>query len=210
MLDLFIKIFGSKDSGKSTKLGSEDKVNQLFNRLGEEVIKIEIGEDLAQFAEDMCTIIEEFRENTMKKNGFILPLTNIIQNNELQENEFLLKVHGNETYHEFLIPTEEYINKEINKALDATVNSNLKNLFSNKIIEKYVDSARTGNEYLIYNICNTLTNYEIRDILVTLIENGKSINDIGYIFERIGEEIFYENKYNRDTKSIAENIIHYL
>lgn len=210
MLDLFIKIFGSKDSGKSTKLGSEDKVNQLFNRLGEEVIKIEIGEDLAQFAEDMCTLIEEFRENTMKKNGFILPLTNIIQNNELQENEFLLKVHGNETYHEFLIPTEEYINKEINKALDATVNSNLKDLFSNKIIEKYVDSARTGNEYLIYNICNTLTNYEIRDILVTLIENGKSINDIGYIFERIGEEIFYENKYNRDTKSIAENIIHYL
>ncbi len=210
MLDLFIKIFGSKDSGKSIRLGAEEKVNQLFNQLGEEIIKIEIGDDLAQYAEYMCTAIEEFRENTMRKNGFILPLTNIIQNKDLQENELIIKVHGNETYHEFVIPTEEYVNKELNNALNVTVNSNLKNLFSNKIIEKYVDSARTGNEYLIYNICNTLTNYEIRDILVTLIENGKSINDIEYIFEKIGEEIFYENKYNRDSKLIAENIIHYL
>ena len=64
---------------------------------------------------------------------------------------------------------------------------------------------------LIWNLTNVLSVIQIKTILSEIIAAGKSINNINYIFEKIGEQILSDGEYRDCLKkhnaySIAKNI----
>ncbi len=191
------------------------KIDNLFDSLSEDIIKIEIGSDLYSFTSGIVETIGAIRCEIKEECGFIMPAVNIKDNCCIQENEFVILIRGKKVFDGFVIPREEETREEIYEALKTVIYDNLEKIFTNELTEKYIDKVQKKNGRLIWDISSVLSVVDINTILSDLILKGKSINNIDYIFEKIGENILsngecrnYLNKINPHTiaKQIAKNI----
>lgn len=186
-----------------------EKLDNMFaNSLGEDTIRIEIGDDLLKFGEKMCGILDSLRNEICEETGFIMPLVRIIGNHNLQENKFQIKLRGRIVYEDYVIPNDAWVEEVFPHDLKKVVMGNLNSVFTNEIAEKYIETVRQDNAWLICEIFNCISTSEFRCILVDILEKGKSIKDIKYIFEKINEQIFIENRYNyREPHKLANEIV---
>ena len=85
---------------------------------------------------------------------------------------------------------------------------NLDLVFTNEITEKYINAVQSRNGWLVWNVSHLIPVTGIKVILVNLLKNGKSINDITYIFEKICEAATKEKDWcsMRDPYKIAKAI----
>ena len=188
-------------------LSTEEKIDELFNSLDSESIKVLIGSDLEIFGESFCESISLFRENLKEEFGFILPGIRIKSDCSLQENEFIILINNKKVYQEFAIPKTEYIETNFPKAFEEVFKNHLDSFFSSSILEKYINFAQKENSWLVWNLTCSLTLVEIKTILIDLIKNGKSINNITYVFEKICEQIYIEDYYlHRKPHKISEKL----
>lgn len=190
-----------------------DKIELLYDELGSDTILVHLGDDLTEYGEMFCNIIHELREEVKNECGFIMPNVHIQDNSVLQENEFVIYIRGNFVERGFLIPNEDGIRDEFYDTFKTIIYGKMKAIFTNEVTERYIDTVQKKNGWLIWNITSILSVPDIKTILSDIIDNGKSIKDIGYVFEKIGEEIllndrykeFYTKKYN--PHNIAKEVI---
>lgn len=184
-----------KKKTENTELSVSEKIDNMYDKLFQDVILLHIGEDLSVLSKELCSIIQELREEIKDECGFIIPQLHIKDNTSLQENEFKVYIRGELAGNGFLIPNEDGIREELYDTLKTIIYDKINVIFTNDIAERYLDIAQRKNGWLIWNITKALSVPEIKIILTDLINNGKSICDIGYIFEKIGEEILLDGGY---------------
>ena len=210
MLKRIKNLFNRK---KENILSINDKIELLYDELGSDTILVHLGDDLTEYGEMFCNIIQELREEVKNECGFIMPNVHIQDNTVLQENEFVIYIRGNFAERGFLIPNEDGIRDEFYDIFKTIIYGKMKAIFTNEVTERYIDTVQKKNGWLLWNITSILSVPDIKTILSDIIDNGKSIKDIGYVFEKIGEEIllndrykeFYTKKYN--PHNIAKEVI---
>jgi len=190
----------------------EDKIDSLYDRLYNDPVLVNIGEDLSVFENVFLDIIHELREEVNDECGFIIPKVPVVYNSSLQENEFAIFIRGEYERSGFLIPNEEGIKDEFYETLKTVIYNKMDSIFTNEVAERYIDTAQRKNGWLIWNITRILSVPDIKIILSDIISNGKSINDIGYIFEKIGEQILLDGGYQdcwkvHNPHNIAKQVV---
>ena len=184
-----------------------EKINNLFDSLNEDIILVQIGSDLIPFAEFICNLISSLREEIKDECGFILPPVRILENECYQENEYTIDVRGEQAASGFLIPNEEGIREEFYEALKTVAYARIDDIFTNELAEKYINIVQRENGRLIWDLTNLLSVVDIKVILSDIINMGKSINNINYIFEKIGEQILSDGEYREYGKKYNPHVI---
>lgn len=213
MLNKIKKLFGKKQAQEMVSVS--EKIENLFDTLNDEVVVLEIGEDIVEYATSIIETIGSLREQIKSECGFIMPTVAVRENYCIQENEFKIIVQEKLIEQRFVIPTEEEITEEVYDAIKTAVYDNLDSIFTNEIAEKYINTVQKNNCWLIWNLTSLLSVVDIKTILFDIIMMGKSINNINFIFEKIGEYVLSEGisqaigkKYNPHT--ISQGISKYL
>ena len=191
-------------------LTTNEKIENLFDSLQNEIITIEFGSDLIQFADSAIKLVWDLREQIKDECGFIMPAVKIKNNDIIQENEFRIYVIDKLAETRYVIPTEENLTEELYDGLKTVVYSNLDTVFTIEVTEKYINTVKKKNDLLVWNVMYILSVIDIKTILSDIISYGKSINNINYIFEKIGEQVLSDGiqqcslkKYNPHTISGA-------
>lgn len=184
-----------KKKTEEVELSVHEKIDNLYEELCSDTIQVYLGDDLTNLQKEFCDVIQKLREEIKDECGFIMPQVHIQNGLNLQENEFEIYVREELAGHEFLIPNPEGVREEFYDTLKTIIYDNINTIFTNDIAERYIDMAQRKNGWLIWNISRVLSVPEIKIILSDLINNGKSICNIGYVFEKIGDEILLDGGY---------------
>ena len=160
---------------KEAELTSGEKIDNLFDSLNEDIILLHLGEDLAEFEQLFCSIIQKLREEIKFECGFIIPEVHVQDWVLLQENEFRLYIKGKQVKHGFLIPNEKGIREEFYEIFKTLLYENIDRIFTNEIAEKYIDTVQRKNGWLIWNITNVLSIVDLKTIMLDIIQKGKSL-----------------------------------
>ncbi|MCM1004651.1 MAG: FHIPEP family type III secretion protein [Candidatus Gastranaerophilales bacterium] len=191
MIEKLKQIFKIKK--EETQPTVEDRIEEAFNSLGDDVVRIEIGSDITEVAGSVLEKISEFREDIKSKTGFIFPPVRVLEKDSLQENELVFYIRGKDAFHEFAIPNKEYVDKNIYDCLQKVFDDYLEDVFTMEYVEKYINKVQAINSWLVWDVSKQLGAYEIKTILVNIIKEKKSISDIHLIFEKI-DECLSENR----------------
>lgn len=173
----------------------EEHIADMFTELKVDAVKICIGGDLSEYGENLGCQLGEFRDNLFEKTGFIFPPVRVIVSDEIQENEFRILLREKLTLTGYCRLNQEDAVSEIINSLQNVYENNIDRIFSNEIAEKYIDTVQKQNGWLIWNLTNAMPAWGIRLVLVRLLQQGRSIKDINYIFDKICK---YATK-NRDV-----------
>lgn len=171
------------------RLEEFEKFKETFNTLSEDTIMFNVGFDLVPFAEEMVKSIKNSRNKIKNKTGFIIPLIRITSSKTLQENEIVVYIQGKEVFQEFIVFNKKEINKEIENIVNRIYDEYLDEIFTNEILENYISQVQRKNAWLIHDIMQILFVAEIKQLLMSLLKNGKSIKNISLIFEKISSII---------------------
>ena len=184
------------------------KIDNLYASLDTESIQIELGNDIIKFNETLRNCIDKFRTKTKEKYGFILPAVRIRDRQNLQANEVIIKINNKTVIELFLIPTEAKVEQEFNEGLKKLFNDFIEDIFTCEIMERYILLVRKKNSYLIWNLTNTYTIIELKDILTSLLKNKKSLNNISYIMEQIGQiSLSNGHPYYVEPQKVAKELL---
>ena len=193
MLERIKKIFSTK--GIKESLSVEEKIDNLFESLSEDDITVSIGSDLFCFFGKIVSIIDKIRQEIKDECGFIMPPVAITENKIVQENQVSVFIRGKFYKKTFVIPNEEGITEELHEILKTAVYDNLDIIFTSNITEKYINTVQKKNYWLVWNVTNVLSVIDIKTILFDILCKGKPINNINYIFEKIGEHVLSDGNY---------------
>lgn len=204
MIDRIRQFFiGKKEEPTKT---AEEKIEELFDQtFSVDIIRLEVGSDIAEFGDDICSVIMDFRNEIAEKYGFIYPPVHVIEVDGLQENEIKVFIREKVVDDDFLIPNEESVLKEVKTKLENIYENYLEDIFSNELVEKIINRVQIDNAWLIWNISCQYTVTDMKKVFLNILKQKKSIKNAKYIFEKIGE---LETSVSSDTlsKIIIEEI----
>lgn len=163
----------------------ENRINDMFGELSEDIFSVKTGTDIVAFCDILGEEISDFRENLFQKSGFIFPVVRVIDCDDLQENEFQIFIRDKLIFNGFCHLNQDDAVAEIIDAIKDVYNKNIEKIFCNEILEKYIDTVQKQNGWLVWNLTNAMPIWGIKLILVNLLQNGKSIKNISYVFEKI-------------------------
>lgn len=193
MLEKLKNLF--KPKNKEAENSVSTQIDNLFDNLDEYIVCVKVGEDLSKKMDTITNTIEILRDEIKDECGFILPEVFITFCAFMQENEFSVLIRGRKVVNEFLVPNNEGIRQEFYEILKTQLYDNLDEVFTNELTERYIDSAWKKNMGLVCTLTRCLSVVDIRTILIDIISCGKSINNISYIFEQIGEHILSNGSF---------------
>lgn len=205
MLNRIKTLFGKKEN--TNTISAYENIDTLFDSLNGETVVVEIGEDLIEHEISIRKVIESLREQLKDECGFIMPAVAIKYNYIIQENQFNVYIQEKLVEQRFVVPTADEIAEEAYDALKTVIYDNLDTVFTNEIAEKYVRTVEKNNSLLVWNITGVLSIVDIKKILFDIIMKGKSINNIDYIFEKMGEYILSEGSYPNPEKRYSPHVI---
>lgn len=192
---------------KSSKKTVFDEINTMFSLLGEDTICLELGEDVCCYIDKIKSTTKEERERINKKTGFILPPVRFLDNKSLQENEINILLNGKKLEERFVIPKEDNVQEEIVNIINGLYEQHLSEIFSNELVEKYIERARLNNYKTVAEVCSSLAAVEIKYILIDLLMHNKSIKNIPYIFEKISEKIYIYDSYKDNIEQFSKILV---
>lgn len=165
----------------------QEEIDELFDTLYVDELKISIGEDLLPYSKELSLKIKDLRKKLKEKTGLIIPAVRILDDCDLQENEYRLFIRQNVVFAGFTVPKEDYAINEIIANFEKQCIKNVELVLSNELTEKYMETVQRNNGWLICYLSRLIPTTGIKIILANLIKNGKSIKDINFIFEKICE-----------------------
>ena len=206
MINKIKKIFCKKETIAEQSI--LEKIDCMFDSLGSDVITLLIGEDFVQYSDSILKLISDYRDELKETTGFILAPVRVQSNQNLQENEFVLKVCEKKVFQQFVIPNEEHIIEDIRKGLKYLFEKHLDEIFTCEITEKYINFVQKNRPYTIWNITVMYTIEEIRNVLVNILMSKKSIKDVNNIFDKFMQYSLQSGFCSHvSTDKIANNII---
>lgn len=161
----------------------------LFEEIDDEILTIEFGNDILAFHNEITDNVVNLRRKIMQETGFIFPLTQFLHNMDLQENQYLIKIMGKTVFEGYVVPNVKDATDEIIKNFENVVMNNFDKLLTNNTVENYLNHIEDLNPRLVCNTIRFLTLGDIKKILVEILNEGKSIRNITYIFEKINENM---------------------
>lgn len=209
MIECLKKLINKKDEKKVDVL---ERIDEMYNSLTTDEIVICVGNDLIPSAKNLSGKIETLRENLFEACGFILPAVRVVNKTYLQENEYHFQIQGNIAFIGFSLFSEEDAVAEISQNFEMACVEHISEIFSNRMTEKYIESVKRENAYLVWNLSNILPVWDLKTILTDLIKEGKSIKNITYIFEKICEITGKQGdgNYTTDPHKISKKLIKHL
>lgn len=165
----------------------QEEIDELFDTLYVDELKISIGEDLIPYGRELSLKIKDLRKKLKENTGLIIPAVRILDDCDLQENEYRLFIRQNAVFTGFTVPKEDYAINEIAANFEKQCLKNVELVLSNELTEKYMETVQRNNGWLICYLSRLIPTTGIKIILANLIKNGKSIKDINFIFEKICE-----------------------
>lgn len=203
-----IKTFLKLEKNTTETIDVFKQIDDMYDSLDTENICIELGSDIVIFNETIRTCIDKFRKSIKNKYGFVLPAIKVIDNNYLQENEIKIRLENKPVVQLFLIPSEEKITNEFKDNLDKLFFNHIDKIFTCRIMERYVKLVQKKNSYLIWNLTNTYSIVELKNIFIELIKNKKSIKNVSYIMEQIGEISLANGlPYHKEPRKITNELL---
>ena len=203
-----IKSLLKKEKNEQKPIDIHEKINNMYNSLDTENIYIVIGSDLVDFSEIIRNCLDKFRNSIKDEYGFIFPAIRIRDNIYIQGNELKIYVQNKEVIQVFFIPTEEKIEEEFNKNLKKLFHEHIDKIFTCEIMERYIKLVQNKNSYLISNLTTTYNIVELKEIFITILKNKKSIKNISYIMEQIGEICLSDGSpYHKSSQKTAEELL---
>ena len=208
MIERIKQIFNFNKKEQLLDKTPEEKIQELFDSLNGEIITFKVGNDFTEFQDIVNHEIANYREKLQKERGFVLPLIHVVSEDSLQENEFIVMIRERTVQQKFVIPNIKDIQKEVLSSLEYIVDSELENLFSYEILEKYLNCSQQRQPWTIWNLTICYSLAEIKDVLVGLLRKDKSIKNIDYIFGKI-VDITLESGFcsHIPTNKIVEKLI---
>lgn len=201
---IFLKI--NKETQATVNI--EERIAELYTSLDSENLEIVLGNDFIEYKDTILDTMINFREDLKDSTGFIFPAIHIKSNNELQENELVFKIQDKIVFHEFVIPTEKEIKKTINNSLNYAYENFLENIFTIDIAEKYINTVQIKQPFAIWNLTCMYSIVEIRNVLMKILENKKSLKNINLVFEKFFQYTLNSGFYvHYSTDKIAKEII---
>ena len=184
MIDLIKKFFDKKNNEPQEKT-TEEKINDMFSQLYEDEITLYIGSDLAEFIDDFAEAISEFRESLFEKTGFIYPIVRTLDKSDFQENQYEILIRGKNYKTGYTHLNKDDAVNEVVRQLENLFDDEVEKIFSNELLEKYIDSVQKKNGWMVWNLTNSIHIWGIKYILISILKRGKSIKDLSRIFEKI-------------------------
>lgn len=183
MLEKIIKLFNFQ---KNTETNETilNNIDDLFNSMNSDIITIFVGSDFTKLVDTITNTIKTTRMKVKEDTGFIIPEIHILNDDNLQENELNLHIRGKKVLQRFVVPNIKEIEKELQGILNIIYQEHLEEIFSLELVEKYIEFSREKLAWTIWNITNMYSISEIRNILIYILKNQKSIRDINYVFEK--------------------------
>ena len=183
MLEKIIKLFNFQ---KNTETNETilNNIDDLFNSMNSDIITIFVGSDFTKLVDTITNTIKTTRMKVKEDTGFIIPEIHILNDDNLQENELNLHIRGKKVLQRFVVPNIKEIEKELQEILNIIYQEHLEEIFSLELVEKYIEFSREKLAWTIWNITNMYSISEIRNILIYILKNQKSIRDINYVFEK--------------------------
>lgn len=183
MLEKIIKLFNFQ---KNTETNETilNNIDDLFNSMNSDIITIFVGSDFTKLVDTIIETIKTTRTKVKEETGFIIPEIHILDDNNLQENELNLYIRGKKVLERFIVPNIKEIEKELQEILNIIYQEHLEEIFSLELVEKYIEFSREKLAWTIWNITSMYSISEIRNILIYILKNQKSIRDINYVFEK--------------------------
>ena len=194
------------------ELSTYEKIDNLFDSLSEDILNLQIGEDLIPFGDNIINLVSSLREEVKEECGFIIPAVRINDSNCIQENEIIIYIREKKVKSIYVVPNENGIKEEVYETLKTIIYEHIDKIFSNEIAEKYINTVQKNNGWLVWNLTNVIPVTDIKTILIDIINKGKSINNIDYIFEQIGKHVLSEGNYRdflkkQNPHTIAKQIV---
>ena len=196
-----------KKNNSQNVLSAYEKIDNLFDSLSEDIIHLQIGSDLVPFGESIVNLVSSLREEIKEECGFIIPPVRINEGAYIQENEIVIYIRQKRIKNIYVIPNEDGIKEEVYETLKTVIYEYLDKIFSNEVAEKYINTVQKNNSWLIWNLTNVIPVTDIKTILVDIINKGKSINNINYIFEQIGKQVLSDGSYRDCLKTRNPHVI---
>ena len=186
----------------------EDRICDMFENLTVDELSIKIGEDLVPFAEELCVRISELRERLYENYGYIIPAVRILDSAELQENSYCIFLRENPAFVGYTVATVDYACEEIVNELEDICFKHIDIVFSTELTERYIEQAAKKVSGLVYFVTHFIPVTGIKDILINLIRERKSIKDINYVFSQICEQCANDTDTCklRDPKKVFEKV----
>lgn len=193
---------------KETKPSVYDQIDNLFDDLTVDELSIKVGNDLVDFAEELCNRITQLRNDIADECGYIIPPVRILDDTNMQENQFCIFVRNNPCRVGYVIPTLDEACEEIINELRDVCFEHIDVVFSTALTEKYIERASRNNGGLVYFVTHFLPVTGIKYVLTNLIKNGKSIKDIDNVFAQICEQASKDRDtcYLRNPKIVFERV----
>ena len=205
---LFSKIKIFKKTKETPKKNPILQIENLYSELIPYDICIEVGENLVIFSDSVIDEIYGLREKIHKITGIILPVIHIVTNEEIAQNEYRIVLCGEIVAKHFTLPQENYVKSEILYNLEKSLKENLDKVISSDLNEKYISHVQAKYSWLVWEIsCNTKVQ-DIREILINLVKQGKTISNIGFVFEQIAYYAHLKNPI-AISKNIARKLKSY-
>ncbi len=207
MIGMLKKIFHVRKP-KQTQKSIDERISDLYDSLQVDVLAISFGDDILPYAQNIVNCIGKFRITLKEKTGFIIPPIRVINDKSLQENELQILVRNKVVFSDFAVPNKEYILKAVMTNLSKIATKHVADIFSNEVTEKYIDLVQKNNSWLIWNVLRMVPITGIRAILIDILNDGKSIKDIVFVFEKICEYASENRDFltTKDPYKIAEYV----
>lgn len=206
MLEKIIKLFNFQ---KNTETNETilNNIDDLFNSMNSDIITIFVGSDFTKLVDTIIETIKTTRTKVKEETGFIIPEIHILDDDNLQENELNLHIRGKKVLQRFIVPNIKEIEKELQEILNIIYQEHLEEIFSLELVEKYIEFSREKLAWTIWNITSMYSISEIRNILIYILKNQKSIRDINYVFEKFAIcSSDFNSAYRQNPDIIAQRM----
>lgn len=206
MIEKIKKIFQINTFNKERVATVEESIESMYESLAIDEMTLKVGADLREYGLKIAAKIKTFRETYFEETGYIIPKIRLIQNNQLQENEYLFAINDEILHQGFTLLNEEDAIFDIMNGLKDICQEKIEKLFTNATTEKYIDIVQKNNSRLVWNLSNVMPLWGIKYVLINILKRGKSIKNINFLFEKMCEFSTQEKK-TPTPYDVAEKVL---
>ena len=178
------------------RLEVQRRYDKNFDLLYEDTIVFRVGHDFVPVVDNLLESIKNTRSKLTNETGFVFPLVRVIDDPNIQENELVVSILGKDIFSEFFICTKKEINKETDKIIRKIYDEHLDEIFTNELLEKYINQVNKSSNWLVWDILKVLLTSDLKYLLISLLKNGKSIKNITNVFEKISDILNYNYRFS--------------
>ena len=181
--------------------------NKYYDRLGTDILMITLGSELNDYADteqggNLLPRIAKLRKKLTEELGYVIPNVRVIPSVENEPKEFDIWVRGKLVAKGDVSDKPEFLDDAdvITEELHKVVLSQVNYILSLNSVYKMTELVRSRDALLVDYMKDYVDSLDIRNILVSLLEQKLSIKDIELIYLKIAD-------YARDAENIDDLII---